>query len=154
MRYELILRIKPLFEAHLEKAGYVLVDIRFYRAQGGALILEVLTDRREGGITLDECAALSRELSGILEEHGLLAERFTLDVSSPGLDRPLVVAGDFLRAKGRKVRVFLREPVEGRTEYEGVVADVTEGEVVLATSLQTTMTLPYMKVHKAKQVIL
>jgi ribosome maturation factor RimP len=153
LRDELLLRTRPLCAQHLERSGYVLVDMRFYRAQGGALILEILADRAQGGINLDECAVLNRELGALLEEKDLVADRYTLEVSSPGLDRPLVTPQDFGRKIGKEIRVFLRQPVGDRIEYQGHIAAVAADGLTLTTKTGSIY-LPFDKVNKAKQVIL
>jgi ribosome maturation factor RimP len=153
MREDILLKIKPEFESILRRGGYVLVDLRFYKNQLGALILEVLVDRAEGGITLDECTALSRELSALLDQDSALDFRYAMDVSSPGLDRPLRVAADFRRAMGRRLRVFFAEPVDGRIELEGVLERASEEEIIIKIN-QESMVIPMHKVNRAKQVIL
>lgn len=150
---EALLKIKPLLASYLEKAGYVLVDLRFYKNREGALIFELLIDRSEGGITLDECTALNKELGGIMEQSAYIQERYTLDVSSPGLDRPLVISSDFRRVIGKELRIFLREPVEERIEYLGVIESVEEGSITVKTQTKT-IKIPLEKVNRAKQVIL
>jgi ribosome maturation factor RimP len=98
--------VKPAIEEHLVRAGYVLVAARSYRAQGGRLTFEILVDRAEGGISLDEVTTLSREIAGLLDAPGVLESAYVLDVSSPGLDRSLTTPQDFRRAIGRTLRVF------------------------------------------------
>ena len=128
------------------------MDIRFYKAQG-ELMLEVLADRDEGGITLDECARLNRELGDVLEGAGYIQESYTLDVSSPGLDRPLATMSDFKRVLGKKVRVFLKEPVEEEIERVGSIESAAEDKIVINTGAKT-VEIPYEKINKAKQVII
>jgi ribosome maturation factor RimP len=145
--------VKPAIEEHLEHAGYVLVAARSYRAEGGRLTLELLVDRAEGGISLDEVTTLSREIAGLLDAPGVLESTYVLDVSSPGLDRPLTTPRDFKRVIGRTLRVFLKEPVAGKIEHMGLLADVAEAGVILSTK-DTTIDIPFTHVNKAKQVIL
>lgn len=149
---DIALKLKPLLSSHLEKSGYVLEDLRFYRARG-ELIFEILVDRVEGGISLDECGRFNRELRDMIEQSGILLEPYMLDVSSPGLDRPLVTAHDFKRAMGREVRIFLREAVEDKIEYMGHIESVSENKIVIKTK-EKTVEIPLDKVNKAKQVIL
>lgn len=152
-RDEMLLKVNPLIRDHLEKQGYCLVDSRFYKAQGRGPVLEVLADRPEGGITLDECARLNRELGGLLEARAALPEAYELDVSSPGLDRPLTTEADFRRCRGKEVRIFLKEEVAGKIETAGVIEDVTGESVILKTN-ENLIGIPLVKVNKAKQVIL
>jgi len=148
-----LLKLSPLFGAHLERCGFILVDIRFYRNSEGALILEVLADRAEGGITLDECTRFNAELGDIAEKNVSISARYVLEVSSPGIDRPLVILPDFRRVIGRKVRVFLKEPCDGKIEYLGNVESAGADAISIKTE-NKTIKIPLEKVNRAKQVIL
>jgi ribosome maturation factor RimP len=150
---DVVLKLRPLFSAHLERLGFILVDIRFYRNNEGALILEALADRAEGGITLAECTRFNAELGGIAEENASIPARYTLEVSSPGTDRPLVILSDFRRVIGRKVRVFLKEPYDGKIEHLGSVEAVGAGAISIKTENKTII-IPLEKVNRAKQVVL
>ncbi|MDD5019228.1 MAG: ribosome maturation factor RimP [Candidatus Omnitrophica bacterium] len=156
MSHELLLRIRPFFEDRMAPAGYVLVDMRFYKRQGGAAVLEVLADRDEGGITLDECSRLNRELGDVLEKEGFLSQAYVLDVSSPGLDRSLTTAGDFRRARGRTVRFFLKDLVEGKFEHCGTVEDISDDTVTVRVTDkkgERTIAISLGNINKAKQVV-
>jgi len=150
---DVVLKIRPLVCAYLEKGGYCLVDLRFYKSQNREFICEVLADRQEGGITLDECADLNRALGEMLEASGDIQESYIMDVSSPGLDRPLVIASDFKRKLGCDIRIFLKEACEGKIEYRGIVERVSDEGIILKTDIKTIV-IPFNKVNKAKQVIL
>lgn len=151
-REEVLLQLKPLLIAYLEKGGYELVDLRFYRRQN-ELTFELLVDRAEGGINLDEVGRINRESGEIIEQSGLILEAYTLDVSSPGLDRPLATRRDFRRAQNSEVRIFLREAVEGKIEYIGVVEFVKDDCIGLNIK-EKTIEIPLDKVNKAKRVII
>jgi len=151
MREDTVLKLKPLLEEYLGKGGYVLVDARFYRARG-ALIFEILADRSVGGITLDECAALNRELGDIIERSGIISESYTLDISSPGIDRPLATLADFKRVIGKDIRIFLREAVNAKIEYRGTLEAADEADITIKTE-GTALQIPLDKINKAKQVI-
>ncbi|MBI5872686.1 MAG: ribosome maturation factor RimP [Candidatus Omnitrophica bacterium] len=152
-RQESLLGIKPLLEKHLENLGFVLVDLRFYKDGQNQIVLEVLADRTEGGITLDECVRLNRELGDIVDNSGLAGQGYILDVSSPGMDRPLATEADFRRNISRRVRVFLKEAWEGRIEYCGEIVAVDETGVVLNAE-KKTVRIPLDIINKAKQVII
>ncbi len=149
---DVLLKLRPFFSAHLEKQGFILVDMRFYRNNEGALILEVLADRSEGGVNLAECARFNIELGDIAEENASVSARYTLEVSSPGIDRPLVILPDFRRVIGRKVRVFLKEPYDGKIEYLGSVESVGADAILIKTE-NKTINIPLEKVNRAKQVV-
>lgn len=154
---DMVLKLKPLFASCLEQKGFVLVDLRFFKDHLGQPILEVLADRAEGGITLDECVDLNKELMAVTQGSGCLQQDYVLDVSSPGLDRPLAGFADFLRVKGREVKIFLKEAINGRMEYQGFVEFVDRDKIVVKTVKKKeiiTIEIPLDKVNKAKQVIL
>ena len=150
---DVLLKLRPFFSAHLERSGFVLVDMRFYRNNEGALILEVLADRAQGGINLTECARFNAELGEIAEENASISARYVLEVSSPGIDRPLVTLADFRRVIGREVRVFLKGSFDGKIEYLGSVESVGTDAGSIKTENKIIM-IPLEKVNRAKQVIL
>jgi len=116
-------------EAKVEPAvtgmGYELVDVQ---ASNGGRMLRVFIDKPGGGITVDDCAAVSRQLTRVLPVEGVDFER--LEVSSPGLDRPLRKAGDFSRFAGQKAEVRMRTPdATGRRKFVGVLRGSEDGRV-------------------------
>jgi ribosome maturation factor RimP len=104
--------------------GYELVDVQ---ASNGGRMLRVFIDK-PGGVTVDDCAAVSRQLTRVLPVEGVDFER--LEVSSPGLDRPLRKAGDFARFAGQKAEVRMRTPdAAGRRKFVGVLRGSGDGSV-------------------------
>jgi len=126
--------------------------MRFFNESQHQLVLQVLADRIEGGIRLDECVRLNRELGALVDNSGELKESYILDISSPGLDRPLSTVSDFRRYINREVRFFLKEPVEGKIEHCGRVVSVDEKQVDINTG-KKTIQIQLDKINKAKQVI-
>ena len=109
-------------EATLEGMGFELVDAR---ASGGGRHLSIFIDR-EGGITVDHCAEVSRQLARVFAVEGIDYDR--LEVSSPGLDRPLRKVADFARFAGSKVDVKMRTPdATGRRRYTGLLRGEADG---------------------------
>ena len=104
----------------VEPMGYELVGVEHFRRGGGASTLRIYIDHPRG-ITLDDCSAVSHQLSGVLDVEDPLPGRYDLEVSSPGLDRPLVFPEHFTRFAGQRVKVRLAEKVEGRRNLEGVL---------------------------------
>jgi ribosome maturation factor RimP len=124
-RSERIRNIEGLLRPVVEGLGYELVDLQL-RSESGRMILRLLADR-PGGITLDECARLSREVSPHLEVADPIRGRYVLEVSSPGIQRPLRRREDFERFRGEKVVVRTSEPLEGRKTFRGKNRGVDEG---------------------------
>jgi ribosome maturation factor RimP len=120
------LRLENFVEPALTGMGYELVDVQ---ASNGGRLLRLFIDK-PGGVTLDDCAAISRHLTRVLAVEGIDYER--LEVSSPGLDRPLRKAGDFARFAGHRAEVRMRTPdATGRRKFVGVLRGAEAGQVSL-----------------------
>ncbi|MBQ1394973.1 MAG: ribosome maturation factor RimP [Lachnospiraceae bacterium] len=129
---ELVSRVGRLAEPEILKEGVELVDVEFVR-EGKVQCLRVLIDKR-GGVTIDECEAVSRRIDPILEEAGLMADVDTFEVSSPGLDRPLKKPADFVRHMGEKVDVGLYKAIDGDKTITGTLTDYDDGGLTLETA--------------------
>ena len=126
--------IKNLVLPILEDRGVDLIDIEL-KGGSGSQLLRFIVDI-EGGITLDQCVELSREISDLLDTQDLIAGRYRLEVSSPGLDRPLKTERDFKRNLGRKVRInYLSDQNEHQTVI-GVIELVKDNQVVVLENSQ------------------
>lgn len=107
--------------------GFELVDVELKR-QAGAVLVRLYVDK-EGGIGLDELQSVSEEVSAILDAEDPIASAYTLEVSSPGLDRPLRHEGDYRRFVGRLARLSSFEPLDGRRHWVGRIVAVEGGDV-------------------------
>ena len=123
--------LEPLVRPVVESAGLELVDAT-YRRETGRRILRVTVDR-EGGVDLDTIAEVSSALSRHLEGEPSLRERYSLEVSSPGVERPLRRPEDFAKRVGEKVKVKTVEPLDGSRVHTGTIVSADEDRVVLAT---------------------
>jgi len=148
---EVIAELRQLIGDYLKDQGLDLIDL-IYRYEGEGLILRILVDRLEGGIRLDECTRLNNEIGRILDGKDILEKRYILEVSSPGLDRPLVTKNDFLRCIKRNVRFFLSELIDDKREIEGTIKKV-EGESVYIDVKGGEFKIPLSKITKAKQIV-
>jgi len=150
-RYEITEELCKLIEEYLAARGLELVEL-IYRREGREQVLRALVDRPEGGISLGECGRLNKDLGMLLDEKNILAESYTLEVSSPGLDRPLREKKDFQRSKGKLVKFFLREMVEGKLEWDGVITEVTDDAVHIEAK-DKLLVIPLALINKAKMLI-
>lgn len=141
---ELEERVRSLAEPVLARHGAELVEVLVRR--GRTQLLRVVADR-EGGIDLETCARVSEELSRMLDADDPIAGRYTLEVTSPGLERPLRTPADFRRMMGRKVRVVL-----ARAQHEGTLEEVGEDRVRLGTA-RGSVEVPLADIAKAKVVL-
>jgi ribosome maturation factor RimP len=111
-------------EKIVAEKGLLLVDANLFQA-GRRQILRILVDR-PGRITLDECAAVSRAVGDAVETLGLIENTYTLEVSSPGIGRPLTTANDWLRSVGRKLHIAAEDG-----EYTGILQEVRDGSAFM-----------------------
>lgn len=144
-------KIKGALDPLLEEMRLVLVDISV-RRQSQDLYIEIIADRPRGGITIEECSVLNRRLNDRMDQENLIVDNYFVEVSSPGLDRPLSTKEDFMRVLGRDVHFYLSETVQGRLEHVGVVKDAQEGKVLILVNGQD-VAIPIEKIKKAVQVI-
>jgi len=112
----------------IEDLGYELVRIRLMG--GKTRLLQIMADRPEGGIIVEDCAKISTAVSAILDVEDPIAENYTLEVSSPGIDRPLTRLKDFDMWQGYEARLETTELIDGRRRFKGILAG-TEGDEVL-----------------------
>ncbi len=119
-------KIEQIARAVASRHGCDLVDTSFRREASG-WVLRVLIDR-PSGVGVDVCAEVSRDLSAELDVQDLIEHAYTLEVSSPGMDRPLKGPGDFRRFQGRRARVKTTQPVAGRRNFDGEIVSVCEGD--------------------------
>ncbi|MBD3391929.1 MAG: ribosome maturation factor [Chitinivibrionales bacterium] len=125
--------IRPLIKEKLLQLGMELYDISYHR--GPNAVLKVFIDR-DGGVSIDDCEAASAELSTLLDVENFSGSPYRLEVSSPGADRPLRSQRDFVRARGRTIRVIARMPDGRQKTVSGEVLECTEDHLELQTADQ------------------
>lgn len=120
-------RLKAILQPAVEALGYELVGVEHRRGRGRGLLRAYID--KDGGVNLDDCARASHQISGVLDVEDPIAEPYDLEVSSPGLDRPLFEASHYQRFAGRRVRLRLRLPFEGRRKFTGTLIGFQDGEI-------------------------
>jgi ribosome maturation factor RimP len=141
--------VEDMAEALLQAEGMDLVDLD-YRKEGGRWMLRLFIDK-EGGVTVEDCAAVSREFSDLLDAKDVVPEPYVLEVSSPGLNRRVRKKEDFSRFAGRKVEVRLTAAQEGRRKIVGDILRV-EGEAVVVVAAEGTYTIALQNIAQATLV--
>ncbi len=119
--------IRRLLEPTVEQMGYELVDLEA-RIGGRSGLLRLYIDR-EGGVGLDDCERVSNQVSGLLDVEDPIPGEYSLEVSSPGLDRPLTRPAHFERFSGSEAKIVLRAPLDGRRRFRGWIEGL-DGECV------------------------
>jgi len=122
-------KLTQLTRSVVEPMGYELVGLEYFQRGNGAL-LRVYIDTAQG-ITLDDCTAVSHQLSGVLDVEDPIQGQYDLEVSSPGLDRPLFSAEHYERFRGCKAKVKLAAKLGDRRNFEGVLGNVSDTHLLL-----------------------
>lgn len=117
-------KIRQMVEPVIESEDMELIDVECLKMRS-RWVVRIYIDK-ETGVTLDDCSEISDQMGDILDIHDVLPGSYTLEVSSPGLDRPLVRDKDFIKYKGRKVHVRLAEKLEGIRNFRGKLVDFYE----------------------------
>ena len=143
-------KLRELCRTGAEALGFEMVDVELVGG-GRSPVLRVYIDSPQG-ITADDCADVSRQLSAIFDVEDPLPGSYILEVSSPGLDRPLVRPEDFRKRVGETVKIKLRRPDEtGRRNFSGVLIEATENEAVVEVDKER-FRLPYAVIERARLV--
>lgn len=132
------------------QGNYILeFKARVLRSQ---LNIEIILDRMDGGVTIDHCADLNKQFCRRVDEDQMVEGDYTVQVASPGLDRPLHQAYEFRRRLNKEIRVHLNTAVEGKKEYQGVVREVTDDRIQLEAKA-VKVEIPLSVIHFGKQII-
>ncbi|PZF75800.1 ribosome maturation factor RimP [Aestuariivirga litoralis] len=148
-------RVAALAEPVLADMGFRLVRVKM-----SGPTLQIMAERPDGTFTIDDCEAVSRAMSPILDVEDVVSSRYHLEVSSPGIDRPLVRPSDFESWAGHEVKVDMAVPVAGRKRFKGTLEGFHEGEVRLfienpegATKEPVLIGVPFADISDAKLVL-
>ncbi|MEC8370829.1 MAG: ribosome maturation factor RimP [Pseudomonadota bacterium] len=151
MRNAQMQAVEALIAPSLTDLGYEVVRVTMMGVE--LPTLQVMAERLdEDAMTVEDCASISRTVSAILEVEDPISGAFTLEVSSPGLDRPLVRQKDFERYTGLEAKVELRQALNGQRRYRGVLAGHADGVVTIVTE-NGAKDLPFDEIDKAELII-
>jgi ribosome maturation factor RimP len=149
-------RVATIVEPVIEQLGYRLVRVRVSSAEG--CTVQVMAERPDGTMSVEDCEAVSRALSPVLDVADLIERAYRLEISSPGIDRPLVRKSDFERYTGHVAKIETSMPIQGRKRFRGVLAG-TEGETArirrddAAEGEETEIMIPIEEMSEAKLVL-
>ncbi len=144
-------KIAELIEPSLTSLGYEIVRVTF--TGGDRQILQIMAEREDGTMTIEGCEEVSRTVSALLDVEDPISEAYELEVSSPGIDRPLTRLKDFERWSGFEAKVELDEAVDGRRRYRGKVMGIQDEDIVLLNDANEKILLPFNELRKAKLVL-
>jgi len=152
-KVDVVERITGITGEILAPLGMALVDVE-YKREGRDMVLRLFIEREEGGVSLDDCSAVSRELSDILDVEDFIPENYTLEVSSPGICRPLKKLADYQRFQGKLIKVKTFELLADdagnkRKTFLGTLAGVEDGVISIQLKEGQHAAIPLDKVAKA-----
>jgi ribosome maturation factor RimP len=130
----LALEIAAVVEPALEDLGFRLVRVAHF-GRGDRQTVQIMAERPDGTISIDDCETISRQLSPLLDAYDPMPGAYSLEVSSPGIDRPLVRPLDFEDWSGYEVKIELSQPIDGRKRFRGLLEGLEDGEVRLEVDL-------------------
>ena len=142
-------KLQDLLQGSVEDLGCELWGIECQRV-GRYLTVRLFIDK-EGGVTVDDCADVSRQVSAVLDVEDPIADKYNLEVSSPGLDRPLFTLAQYTRYVGQEIVVHLRIPVADRRKWQGELAKIENDMITLIVDKQEQI-LAFGNIQKANVV--
>jgi len=147
---EIVDRVEELLLPILEEGGFELVDVEFVREPVG-WVLRIYADRPEGGITISDCQWISERIGTLLDVEDLIPHAYNLEVSSPGLDRPLKTQRDFEKHVGIVVKIKTHEPMDNQRNFKGEVVSTSEkGVTIHDVSRNADVEIPYENIKSAR----
>jgi len=148
-----IAELTALIEPEVKALGFALVRIKLF-GSGDEYTLQIMAERPETKqLVIEDCATISRRLSDVLDEADPIEEAYRLEVSSPGIDRPLTRLHDFIEWAGNEAKIAATETVSGRKSFRGVLKGV-EGEDILFTDVKAgEVVIPFALVGDAKLIL-
>jgi len=148
-------KVAALIEPALADRGFRLVRVAVSGREGKTV--QVMAERADGTMTIEDCETISRDISPLLDVHDPIAGSYRLEVSSPGIDRPLVRPSDFEDWSGYEAKIELKEPIDGRKRFRGMLEGFTDGEVRIEIDLEgagrAVIGLPVGLIADAKLVL-
>jgi ribosome maturation factor RimP len=142
--------LTALFEPVVESMGYELVGIEFHSSEHHGVV-RIFIDH-DNGITVDDCAKVSRQISAVIDVEDPIEMAFDLEVSSPGINRPLFKFSDFEKFSGLQAKIKLGVALNGRKNFSGVLKGVDENQLVIIDVDNEIYELPYQDIAKANLV--
>ena len=148
-----IAQLSRMIEPQARALGFDLVRVKLFGAAGD-VTLQVMAERPDTRqLTIDDCAALSRRISDLFDEKDPIEDAYRLEVSSPGIDRPLTRLSDFADWAGHEARIFLAAPVDGRKQLTGILKGVADGRITIDVKKHEPMTIGFDQVANAKLLL-
>ncbi|HEU5047951.1 MAG TPA: ribosome maturation factor RimP [Rickettsiales bacterium] len=152
MEFSIQDKIVAIIEPSLNGMGYNLVQVKLI--EGGRRTLQIMAERIDGrNMTVDDCADISYNVSALLDVEDPISDAYHLEISSPGIDRPLVKLQDFERFSGFEAKLETKMLIDGRKRFKGRIKGIQEQNVLMETEEGTASVIPFNMVRSAKLLL-
>lgn len=149
-RDQVVSRIKEILIPAVNSRGLELVEVE-YRPESIGWVLRIFIDR-EGGVTVDDCQKVSEQVGDLLDVEDLIDHRYSLEVSSPGFDRPLVSEKDFVRFAGQRAQITTDAPIANQRNFQGRILGVSDHRILIEQEEGERLEIPYGRIVRARIV--
>lgn len=146
----LVEKIEEAIAPSVTGMGFVIVQVKFM--DGKSQTLQIMAERPDGTMSLDDCALVSRQVSAVLDVEDAIPAAYRLEVSSPGIDRPLVKLADYAKYIGRQAKIETSMPLSGRKRFAGALKAVAGNDIIITVD-GGDFTLPFADIQTAKLVL-
>ncbi|MCD6223707.1 MAG: ribosome maturation factor RimP [Deltaproteobacteria bacterium] len=143
-------RIREIIKPLVEAKRISIYDVLFLK-KGKSGVLRIYIDK-PGGVTVDDCAKVSREINMVLNIEDFIDEPYTLEVSSPGINRLLRTEKHFIHSIGDNIKVHTKEPIGGQRNFSGCLEDVDEGDIIIRSKDEAVYRIPLTAIERAHRV--
>ncbi len=147
----LVQQIEAIVRPQVESMGFELVQLKLMEGKKSRQ-LQIMAERPDGTISLDDCADISRQVSAVLDVEDIITQSYRLEVSSPGIDRPLTREKDFTTYQGHLAKIETVLPLQGRRRFTGTINAIENGVVTLVVDNQP-VAIPLREIQSAKLVL-
>jgi ribosome maturation factor RimP len=147
MRQEVVSKVEEIAQRVAASDGIEVVEVEF-KGSGGNQLLRISIDK-PAGVSHADCELVSQQVGTILDVEDVMPGHYTLEVSSPGVERKLLKPKDYIRFQGKKAKIVLREPVEKQRHWEGTLAGLEDGTISLAVGADRVLRFPLNQVERA-----
>ena len=147
MRQEVVSKVEQIAQRVAASDGIEVVEVEF-KGSGASQLLRISIDKPQG-VSHADCELVSHQVGTILDVEDVVPGHYTLEVSSPGVERKLLKPNDYTRFQGKKAKIVLREPVENRRHWEGTLAGLENGAVLLELSPGSVLRFSISQVERA-----
>jgi ribosome maturation factor RimP len=145
-------KVNKLISDSIKDLGYDIVRVKY--CSGKNSTLQIMLDRLDGQeVTINDCSKVSKIVSTILDVEAPINEGYNLEISSPGIDRPLVKLEDFIKFKGKKVKVILKYPQEDIRKFKGEILNIEENTIILKLQTGVELKIDYSNIDSANLIM-